>query len=136
MSGLACGERDPHGLEIAHLADDNHVGRLTKRRAERCGEIRRVHADLYLLDHALLVCMLVFDRVLYREDVLGVAPVDLVDKGRNRGGFAGARRPANQHETVWKSTDLFELRGQAQIRKLRGMYRQRPNRRRRSSGSR
>ena len=50
--GLRRGERDPHRLRVAHLADDDHVRRLAQRRAQRGREIGRVDADLDLLDQA------------------------------------------------------------------------------------
>jgi hypothetical protein len=40
----------PHRLGIAHLTDDDDVGRLADGGPERRGEVRRVDADLHLLD--------------------------------------------------------------------------------------
>ena len=40
---------------IAHLADDDDVGRLAERGAQRGREIRRVDADLDVLDQAAAV---------------------------------------------------------------------------------
>ena len=59
MAGLPRRERHLHGLGIAHLADDDNVGSLPQRRAERGREIRRVDADLNLLDDAAMVEVLV-----------------------------------------------------------------------------
>ena len=69
MPGLRRRQRDPHRLGIAHLADDDHVGRLAQRRAQRGREIRRVDADLHLLDDARDVRVLVLDRILDGDDV-------------------------------------------------------------------
>ena len=53
VSGFAGRHGNLHRLGIAHLADDDDVGRLPERGAERRGEVRRVDADLHLLDQAL-----------------------------------------------------------------------------------
>ena len=52
VPGLGRRQRDPHRLRVAHLADDDHVRRLPQRGAQRRREIRRVDADLDLLDDA------------------------------------------------------------------------------------
>ena len=80
--GLGGGQRDAHRVRVAHLADDDHVRRLADDGAKRRGEVRRVGADLHLLDQALVVGVLVLDRVLDRDDVAAVAPVDLVARSR------------------------------------------------------
>ena len=62
--GLGGGERDPHRLGIAHLADDDHVGRLAQRRPQRGREVGRVDADLDVLDQAPPMRVLVLGRIL------------------------------------------------------------------------
>ena len=52
MSRFARRQRNLHRLRIAHLADDDDVGRLSKSRAQSRGEIRCVDADFDLLDQA------------------------------------------------------------------------------------
>jgi hypothetical protein len=81
VAGLGRGQRGRDRLEVAHLAEEDHVGVLAERGAERLGEARRVDADLALVDDAALVPVHELDRVLDREDVLGALAVDLVDQG-------------------------------------------------------
>ena len=80
VAGLGRGERGRDRLEVAHLADEDHVRVLAQRGAQRLAEARRVGADLALVDDALLVAVHELDRVLDREDVLGARAVDLVDR--------------------------------------------------------
>src|SRR5258707_8963513 len=63
MAGFRGGQSDRNGLQVAHLADQDHIGILAQGSAERGGERRSVASDLDLLDNRLDVAMLVFDRV-------------------------------------------------------------------------
>ena len=100
MPRLGRRERDAHRLGVPHLADDEHVGRLAHRGAQRRREIRSVQTDLDLLDEAPVMRVLVLDRVLDRDDVPGVALVDLLDEGGERRRLAGARGASDQHEAA------------------------------------
>ena len=70
VAGLSGGQRGRDRLEVAHLADEDHVGVLAQRGFERDREVGRVGADLALVDDALLCAVQELDRVLDREDVL------------------------------------------------------------------
>ena len=87
MTRLRCGERGGDGLEVAHLADEDHVGVLAQRSLERFGERRRIRSDLALVDDATLVTVQELDRVLDRKDVLRAVAIDLVDQRRERRRF-------------------------------------------------
>ena len=50
MPGLGRRQRNAHRFVIAHLADDEDVGRLPHGAAQRGGEVGRIGADLDLLD--------------------------------------------------------------------------------------
>ena len=54
VAGLGDGQREPDRLQVAHLADQQHVGVLAQRRAQRVGERRGVGADLALVDRRAL----------------------------------------------------------------------------------
>ena len=56
-------------LEVAHLADQDDVGILAQRAAQRVRERLRVDRDLALVDDRLVVAVQVLDRVLDRHDV-------------------------------------------------------------------
>ena len=114
MSGLAGRQRNLHRLRIAHLADDDDVGRLAKGGAQRGREIRRVDADLDLLDQAAAVRVLVFDRILDGDDVARVAQVDLVHERRQRGRLAGSGRTADQHQAARQPAQRLDRRRQAE----------------------
>ena len=59
------------GLEVAHLADQDDVGVLAQRAAQRLRERPRVDRHLALVDDRLLVAVQELDRVLDRHDVRG-----------------------------------------------------------------
>ena len=98
VAGLGGRQRGRDRLEVAHLADEDHVGVLAERGAERLGERRRVEADLALVDDAHPVVVQELDRVLDREDVLGAAAVDVVDQRRERRRLARAGRAGDEDE--------------------------------------
>ena len=70
VAGLRRGQRGVDRLQVAHLADEDHVGVLAQRALQRAGEGLGVRPDLALVDDALLVPVQELDRVLDREDVL------------------------------------------------------------------
>ena len=58
-----------------------------------------------------IVLMLVFDRIFDGDDVLGVAPVDLVDERRHRGGLARAGGAADASTSPRLSDDSASTSG-------------------------
>ena len=130
MTGFAGGERHLHRLGIAHLADDDDVGRLTKRGAKRGRKVRRVDADLHVLDDAAAVLMLVFDRILDGDDVARLAQVDLVDQRRQRRRLAGAGRAAEQDQPARDPRQRLDARREAERGQPRNHRRQPADRRR------
>ena len=100
VAGLGGGDRGRDRLEVAHLAEEDHVGVLAQRGPERVAEARRVGADLALVDDAALVAVQELDRILDRDDVVGARPVDLVDHRRERRRLARAGRPGDEDEAA------------------------------------
>ena len=92
VAGLRGRDRERDGLQVAHLADEDHVGILAQRLAERLRERLRVRRDLALVDQRLLARVDVLDRVLDGDDVAALGLVDPVDQGRERRRLAAARR--------------------------------------------
>jgi hypothetical protein len=75
-------------FEVAHFADENHVGILPQRAAERLRErVVSMPISRWLHDR-LLVAMEVLDRILDGDHVRGARRVDLVDHGRQRRALA------------------------------------------------
>ena len=70
VAGLGCGQRGAHGLLVAHLADQDHVGVLAQHAAHARGRRRPVSlpTSRWLMIE-LLVGVQVLDRVLDRDDV-------------------------------------------------------------------
>ena len=115
VAGLGGRERGRDRLEVAHLADEDHVRVLAKRGLQRFREARRVRADLALVDDAPLVPVHELDRVLDREDMVGAGAVDLVDHRGERRRLTGARRPGDENETARVLCERVEHRRQAKL---------------------
>ena len=115
VAGLGRGQRRGDRLEVAHLAEEDHVGVLAQRTAQRLGEADRVLADLALVDDAALVVVQELDRVLDRDDVVGAGAVDLVDQRRERGRLTRARRAGHEHEAARLRGELVERGRQAEL---------------------
>jgi hypothetical protein len=115
---MACLRRRNRGrdrFEVAHLAEQDHVGVLTQGSAQRLGEARRVGPDLALVDDATLVTVNELDRVLDREDVLGALAVDLVDQGRQRRRLARPGWPGDQDQTTRLLGQRVQSGGDAEL---------------------
>ena len=106
VAGLGRGQRGRDRLQVAHLADQDHVGVLAQRGLQRAGEVLRVGADLALVDEAALVAVQELDRVLDREDVILALLVDQVDHRGERGRLARAGRAGHQHEAARLAGEL------------------------------
>ena len=115
VAGLGGGQRRRDRLEVAHLAEQDHVGVLTERAAESVGEARCVLADLALVDDAPLVVVQELDRILDRDDVIGARAVDLVDDRGERRRLARAGRAGDEDEPARLRRQLVEARRKAEL---------------------
>ena len=115
VTGLGRGQRGRDRLEVAHLADEDHVGVLAERAAQRLGESLRVGADLALVHDRGLVLVEELDRVLDRDDVQRPALVDRVDHRRERRRLTGARRAGHEDEAPRLARELEEHLRQAEL---------------------
>jgi hypothetical protein len=119
VPGLGRGQCQPHRLGVAHLADDEDVRHLAERCAQGGGVVGRVDADLDLLDDRPPVLMFVLDRVLDRDDVAGLAAVDLVHQRRQRRRLPRACGAPHEHEPAGQLREMLDRRGQRQRRQPR-----------------
>ena len=117
-------------LEVAHLAEEDHVGVLPERPTQSLGKPGRVLPDLALVDDAALVVVEELDRILDRDDVVGARPVDLVDDRRERRRLARAGRAGDEHEAARLRRQLVQARGQAELLERADVGGDRPERRR------
>ena len=76
MPRLRGGERSGNGIQIADLADEDHVGRLAQDVAERVGETLRIKAHFALLHHGTLALVNELDGVLNSDNVAAPAGID------------------------------------------------------------
>ena len=115
MPRLGDAQRRFDRLQVAQLADQDDVGVLAQRRAQRVGEALRVLVHLALVDQAALVRVDELDRVLDREDVLVALGIDLVDHRGQRGRLAAARRAGDEHQAARPIGERRENRRQPQF---------------------
>ncbi len=96
MAGQRGLDRDLRGLQIADLADHDHVRVVAQHRAQDVGEAEPdLRLDLDLVDAVELV----LDRVLDGQH-LAIRRVQLDQRGIQRGGLAAAGRAGDQDDAV------------------------------------
>src|SRR5882762_597903 len=117
MPGFGRGDGYAHGLRVAHFADYDYVRSLAQGGAERGGEIGCVGANFHLLDDTAHVLMLVLDGIFDDDDVTGLAAIDDVDQGGERGGFAGAGRTTDENEPAREMRERFDRSWQVEFAK-------------------
>ena len=115
MPGFGGLDRDRDGLEVAQLADQDDVGILAQRRAQRILERVGVGAHLALVDQALLVAVHELDRILDRDDVLVARLVDVVDHRAQRRRLARSGRAGHQHQPLVQLAQLQDVRRQPEL---------------------
>ena len=115
MPGVGGFEREPDRLEVAHLTDEDDVGVLAERAAQRRREGAGVRADFAMVDEAPLALVHELDRILDRDDVVLAVLVGVVDDGGERGRLARSRRPRDEHEALAEERGALEDRGQPEL---------------------
>jgi hypothetical protein len=99
VTGFGGREGGRDRLEVAQLADQDHVGVLPQHVLQGGGEGLGVLAHLALVDQRLLVRVDELDRVLDRHDVGPPRPVDDVDQAGQGGRLPRAGRTGHEDET-------------------------------------
>ena len=130
VTGLGERQRELDRLRVTHLADEDDVGVLTERGAQRAVERVGVEADLALVHDADLVLVHVLDRVLDGEDVDRAPLVDVVDHRRERRRLPGAGRAGDEHEALRQVAEVLAAPRQEQRVEGRDLERDRPQRQR------
>ena len=115
MAGFRGGQRGLDRLQVAHFADEDHIGILAQRALERLAEAHRVDADLALVDDRSLVAHEELDRVLDRHDVAGLVRIDVIDHRRQRRRLTGTGRPGDENQAALLAGDLLQHLGQEQL---------------------
>ena len=108
VARLGGGDGRADRLQVAHLADEDHVRVLPERAADRLGEGRHVAADLALRDERLLRRVVELDRVLDRDDVDAALLVDDIDHRGERRRLARARRARHEDEAARLEEKLLD----------------------------
>ena len=119
VPGLRRGQRGVHGLRVAHLADQDHVGVLAEDRPHGGAEAVGVEPDLALVDGGEVVLVEVLDRVLDGDDVARPHVVDVVHHRRQRRGLARTGRPGDEDEPTVVLAEAAHDVGQAKVLECR-----------------
>src|SRR5208283_4651620 len=104
-----------HGLAVADLADQDHVGRLAQRILERRVPRIRIDTDLAVRDHAALVLVHVFDRILDRDDVTARLVVAIADHRGERSRLARPGTPDHDDQAALGEHYFLEHRRQFEL---------------------
>ncbi len=105
--------------DFAHLAQQNHLRRLSQRCAQGQGKVWSVGMKFALVNRRVVVLMEKLYRVFDGDDVIGLGFVNPIDDRRQRRTLAAARRPGHQHDSVFQFNDLAQLLRQVEIFKAR-----------------
>ena len=112
MAGFSRPQPDLDGFTVAHLADQNHLGRLAQRRPQPMSVSVKIHAQLALVESGFFMRMLIFHRVFQGDDVHRLVFIDFIQNGRQRGGFTRAGGPGDKDDPVDLLGDLVHGLGQ------------------------
>src|SRR5215831_9919443 len=104
-----------YGLVVSHLADQDHIGVLTKRAAERVREALGVHIDFSLIDVAFLIPMQKLNRIFDGHYVAGSGPVYVVNHRGQRRRLSRARGSGHEDQSASFIGDFFDDRWQAKL---------------------
>ena len=115
MPRLGGVDRRLERLDVAQLAHEDDVGILTDGMFHADLEVPHVDADLPLIDEALVLGEDELDRILERENVLAVVPVDVVEHRADRGALAGARHAGEQHHPLVELTEPLDRGRQEEL---------------------
>ena len=116
VAGLGRGQRGRDRLEVAHLADEDHVGVLAQRGAERrsANDVASEPISRWLTMHRRCQCRNSIGSSIVRMCSERVV-VDAVDQRRERRRLAGAGRAGDEHEAARLVAQLVEPLGHPQL---------------------
>ena len=123
VAGFRDRDRRRYGLEVAHLADQEHVGCLAQGGSQGVGEGGDIGADLALLDDTALVPVDVLDGILDGDHVTGPGGNDVVDHRRQGGGLPGAGRSCYQDQALAETGQAANDRRHAELVEVRDLVR-------------
>ena len=103
------------GLDIAHFADEDHIGVLTEGAADGLGEARHVVADLTLGYERLGRLVVEFDRIFNRDDVHAALVVDDVEHRGEGSGLTGSGWAGHEDESARLEEKLLDDGRQAEL---------------------
>ena len=111
VAGFCDTQRRLNGFQVSHFADQHHVWIFTKCSAQCVTKAFRISMQFTLVDHAVLVHVDEFDRVLNRQDMVVTLGVDFVDHRREGRGLTRARRAGDKNQTRGFSHSLATTGG-------------------------
>src|SRR5712692_3922349 len=115
VTGFRGEERGGNGFEVAHFADQNHVGVLTQGSAQGGGKVRGVHFDFALVDETLFVAVQEFDGVFDGDQVIGAVGIDAIDHRRECGGLTGTGGSRHEDQAALLLANLVNDSGEVQF---------------------
>src|SRR6266481_1657517 len=98
VAGLGNTQGGLDGFQVAHFADQDHIGIFAECGPQRVADALGIGMQLALVHQAVLIHVYKFDRILNGEDVIVALGIDLVDHGRQRGWLSRSRGACDQHQ--------------------------------------
>ena len=107
-------EREVQSFPVRNGAEENHMRRVTQRRAQSHGKARHVAANFALQDGGLAMAELEFHGVLNGDDVPLFLFADLAEDRGQRGRLPRADRATHHYEPAAKMHKAIQLRGKVE----------------------
>ncbi len=115
VAGFGGHERGFDRLEVAHFADDDHVGVLPQHVAQGALERADVAEHFFLNDDAAAIFVGELDGILDRDDLGAAIFVDRVDHEVERGRFAHAGRAGDENQAARQAGQFLDDGRQAEF---------------------
>ena len=112
MAGFRCAHTDFDGFAIAHLADQNDLGRLPQSGTQTVGIGVKIHPQLALVKGGFFMRVLIFNRIFQRDNMHGFVFIDFIQYGRQGRGFTGSGSAGDKNNPIYFRGNLEHGLGQ------------------------
>ena len=119
MAGLGRFEDALDGFAVAHLADQNDLGRLPQGGAQGVSEAGSVAMQFALMNGRAFVVVQELDGIFNGDDVVILLAIDAVEQHGQGGRLARSGGAGHENDAIAQLGHIGEVRGQTERSKIR-----------------